>query len=263
MIVSTEGRIGVVATPLATLLAPDSPLDELYSGAGERPIALIYPRTGQSLTSARIERAVERIELGARRAGVAVTVYCAPGAVRFMCRADGGWIDEPETDPMANAELDRLMRLFVPASDHGPDRLRMPPSYLRKQWCAALEDTLAGVRAEVPAGLDIGAVRDEVIIWAVSERSEPRADTHLAYSPPRRGPQLARINAALTLLGRATRGAEAAHALACAAYLAWWSGYRRLALHLSYTVRSQELRTRLADLVLLAVNREVDPPWMG
>lgn len=259
----SDGRLGLSACPLQTLLDPEAPLHGMFSSVGHHPIALIYPKVGEPMSAARIERAVARIEAGARRADIAVTTYLAPGAVRFWCWANGTWIDEPETDPMPNAELDRLMRLFVPARSLPHTRIRHAPNVLRKRWCQALEDTLAGKRPEVPDGLDIGAVRDEVIIWAVSSRTTPRLEQHLAYEPPRRGPKAERVRAALTLLGRATRGEEGGHALACAAYLAWWSGYRRLALHLSYTVRAHQLRTRLADLVLLAVNQEVDPPWMG
>lgn len=255
-------RLQLRACRLGDVLCADTPIERMLSGEEEGALAFLFPAPGEKPLSPRMDAVAGRLARAAEDRGVELTIICAQGAVRLWRMTGRGWVPEPDSDPMTGEELSRLIRHFVPVLSEEAVAAPSSPSSMSQLWRLALDETLLGQRPEVPGGLKVGGVRDEVIIWAVN-RAGDSCDGRGEYVPPTHAPDPHRINAALSLLGRAARGKQCGYALACAAYLGWWCGYRRLTLHVLYSIRAHGLRTRLADLVWVAVNQEVDPPWMG
>lgn len=190
----------------------------------------------------------------------------AHGGVRFRIFSEHGWLEEPETDRMSNSRLDELIAMFS-----GQPGRRLLPFDLERipaacdRWVEKLASAKTGTGEIVmpdEGSLQAGAVRDAVIVWAVGTDGNDRLLPGTRFVPPREKPHTDRIDAAFSVLADRIGEPDSVHALACAAYLAWWSGYTRLAAHLYYRVRSTGQRSRLATLVWTALIRQIPPHWM-
>lgn len=228
-------------------------------------IAIIFPdeedRADLDESARLLHEAGDRL----RSIGGTWDTVVAHGGVRFRIYSEHGWLEEPETDCMSNARLDELIGLF-----EGRPSRRRPAFDLGSiedacdQWVDLLSATLEGRTAEDPeeGSLQAGAVRDAVIVWAVGTDGNDRIEPGARFVPPTAGPSRDRIDAAFSVLAERVGEPDTVHALACAAYLAWWSGYTRLAAHLYYRVRSTGQRSRLGTLVWTALIRQIPPHWL-
>ena len=228
-------------------------------------IAIIFPdeegRADLDESARLLHEAGDRL----RSIGGTWDTVVAHGGVRFRIYSEHGWLEEPETDCMSNARLDELIGLF----EGRPSRRR--PSFdlgsiedACGQWVDLLSAALDGRSSADPeeGSLQAGAVRDAVIVWAVGTDGNDRIAPGDRFVPPTARPSRDRIDAAFSVLAERVGEPDTVHALACAAYLAWWSGYRRLAAHLYYRVRSTGQRSRLGTLVWTALIRQIQPHWL-
>ncbi len=229
--------------------------------------ALIFP--DDDMTEAEIDALARQLqEWGEtiRDTGGVWDTILAHGSVRFRIYSDHGWLDEPELDPMSNERLDELIEMFAGTPSRRPapfDLEAVEPA--AEAWIAALEEGLAARSTALPAegSLQSGAVRDAVIVWAVGEPGNDRLMPGERFAPPTTKPDPRRVDTALELLAARVGEPDTVHALACAADLAWWSGYTRAAAHLYYRVRQVGQRSRLATLVWTAMIRQIPPRWMS
>ncbi|MBM9433275.1 hypothetical protein [Flaviflexus equikiangi] len=226
-------------------------------------VALIFP-PHRDTEVCHAARQLDSLGEALRRAGRSWDTVVARGGVRFRIYSDHGWLDEPETDTMNNDDLDRLIDAFAgsPGRSRQFDIARAVDA--GEAWIEALQGRMAGRPIVSPpsASLQAGSVRDAVIVWAVGETGTDRLMPGERFVPPVQAPNPERIDIALSLLAERVGQPDTVHALACASYLAWWSGYRRLAAHLCYRARSTGQRSRLASLVWTALVRDIVPQWM-
>jgi len=268
---SPDGRVVVVRT------SPDGiedvavhDLDDI--GAMTAPastartaIALIFPDADRTTDLNRIAEQLHSVGAELRNAGGSWDTIVARGGVRFTIFSEHGWLEEPESDTMPNSRLDELIGMF--SGTAGPSRTTFDVRDIDSacdQWVSALQEGSEGRGAVLDddGSLRAGAVRDAVIVWAVGREGSDRLLPGARFVPPRERPCPRRINAALALLAGRVGASDTVHALACAAYLAWWSGHTRLAAHLYYRVRSTGQRSRLGTLVWTALIRDISPHWM-
>lgn len=243
-------------------------LDRMSANVDEpsAAIAIIFP--DDDMLEADIDDAARLLHAAGgplRDAGGTWETIAVYGGVRFRIFSEHGWLDEPETDRMSNSRLDELIGMFAgrPRRCAAPFDVEGVASAI-DQWIDALDCSLAGRPVRMPAegSLQSGAVRDAVIVWAVGEAGDDRLEPGEKFVPPALNPNPQRITAAFSVLSSRIGEADTVHALACASYLAWWSGHPRLAAHLYYRVRSTGQRSRLGTLVWTALIRQVPPHWM-
>lgn len=227
-------------------------------------IALIFPDGDEDVTAEAQE--LDALGHAQRAIGGAWDTVIARGGVRFSIYSQHGWLDEPETDPMENGRLDRLITDFAgPAGRFAGYFDPALADSAAAQWIDLLRSRLAHGPASVPPAslsLQAGSVRDAVIVWAIGEEGCDRLAPGERFVPPMTAPNPVRIDAAFAALSDRVGEPDTVHALASASYLAWWSGYPRLASHLYYRARSTRQRSRLATLVWTALMRGIVPHWM-
>ncbi|WP_182353418.1 hypothetical protein [Flaviflexus huanghaiensis] len=227
-------------------------------------IALMFPEGDEDVTAA--AHMIDRLGENLRHGSGAWDTVIARGGVRFRIYSQHGWLDEPETDPMPNDQLDALISAFAGAA--GRFAGHFDPALADEasgEWLEALNARLYGAPAPFrPTALSLqaGSVRDAVIVWAIGEEGRDRLAPGERFVPPKTAPAPARINAAYDVLADRVGEPDTVHALACASYLSWWAGYPRLATHLYYRARSTRQRSRLSALVWTALLRGIVPHWM-
>lgn len=270
----TDGKLALVeieeGKPVDVLILPFDHLPEIV---GRNPrsstVALLFPDS-HDLESTTLREQAELIDQIGRSRGTDAGPWdtvVAYGGVRFRIYSSHGWLDEPELDGMNNEVLDRHIAAF---SGFAPKAFPRPFSVYdleeaHHQWRALLTDSLEGRPPMVTperGTLEAGSIRDTVIVWAVGQDGNDTLGPRGTFIPPTTPPDPDRINAAFTVLANRVGNTDTVHALGCACYLAWWSGYDRLATHLYYRARATGQRSRLAKLVWTAMTQNITPPWM-
>lgn len=253
--------------PLIVSAIDELPPPDLLNALVEidRVLVMVFLPPGQSIGEHH-EEIASCLLLG-RSLGAQWDIVVSWGGVRFAVRSGNEWIDEPETDALTNADLDEYMVLFSASPSSG--RLRKLTSGVISAalgtWRHNLEVSLSGCGTLAPLKYDVlraGHVRDSIIVWAVGG---PGLETYVpgqGFHPPESGPDERRIDVALRLLADGVGRDGGGHALGCAAYLAWWAGWNRLALYCIGRAESGNVLTRLGSLVRNAILQEVAPPWM-
>lgn len=242
--------------------------DDASRDDGERSsIALIFPRHSTDCDEVTaLAAAVDSVGDRQRERGGSWDTVVAPGGVRFRIFSRHGWLDEPETDLMKNDRLDALISSFAGGPGPSAPRFRMElADQASEEWRQVLQARLENAPdapGPLVSSLQAGSVRDAVIVWAVGDEGSDRLVPGERFTPPTRPPHSARIDAALGALADRVGQPDTVHAFACASYLAWWSGWTRLAAHLYYRARSTGQRSRLATLVWTALTRDISPHWM-
>ncbi|MGO1402948.1 MAG: hypothetical protein ACTHUY_11320 [Flaviflexus sp.] len=266
----TSGKLALIRTN-DQLVAEVRILDMEYWKEVEAPepaesaIALIFPDTHDlnDPELLKITRALHKLK---GEGGFSWDVIISHGGVRFRIYSNHGWLDEPESDAMTNDRLDTLIEAFdgPRPEGSGPMFSLDDAEEADDQWRRALQEELEGTPpTATPAtgSLQMGSIRDTIIVWAVGKPGADNIEVGQAFVPPSYPPDRTRIDAALTLLAKGVGEPDGVHALACAAYLAWWCGYSRLATHLYFRAKSTRFKSRLADLVWTALQQGIVPPW--
>lgn len=265
-LVDADGTSGT-----SVFLIPFDHLPEIIGRTSPRAtVAFLFP-DGTDLEDRLIRERAELVdEIGRSRgpnSGPWDTVI-AHGGVRFRIYSPHGWLDEPEFDGMSNERLDHYIAAFSGEQPRGEKRTLSVADLGRAhdQWRTALASAMNGKASSVvpmEGSLEAGSIRDTVIVWSVGDEGRDTLGPRGTFIPPRTPPNPDRIEAALAVLAARVGHQDTVHALSCAAYIAWWCGFDRLATHLYYRVRSTGQRSRLAKLVWAAMSQQIMPPWMG
>lgn len=196
-------------------------------------------------------------------------VVAVKDGVDLYVRSSAGWLHEPSNDSQSHEDLERLMKTFT-ITDRGRPIQDIDLSALRQArqaWRQCLNRILSGDEGVElhthPSSLQAGSVRDAILVWAVGEKGSDYQPPHQPFVPPRHRPHMDRIEAAYEALSWRVNSSDQGHALACAAYLAWWSGHTRFAHFLFFEANRHGVATRLAELVRRALVQKVIPPWMS